>query len=384
VPNETVAMTKRVLLAGGGHAHLGVLAAFERDPPTGCEVTLLSPLPRQIYSGMLPGWVAGHYTLDECVIPLPSLATRAGVRFCLGHVARIDLDARIAFTEGAEEIGFDLISIDTGPVIDTVAIAGLAEHAIALRPFESLIGQWERLLVHLTDTPDVHTLTVIGGGAGGVELALAASFRAASARLPLRVQIVTGRSGAVPTLPGSVQRRLERILHASDIRLIVDDAVEIGRHTVLLADGGELTSDATIVATGAAAAEWPRASGLACDAAGFIAVNGYLQSISHPFVFAAGDCATMLAHPRPRSGVYAVRAGPPLARNLRRALAGRGLAQYRPQQRALYLLSAGGRYAIATWGSLCTEGAWVWRWKNSIDRRFVASLHRDDLSGKTA
>ena len=105
VPNETVAMTKRVLLAGGGHAHLGVLAAFERDPPPGCEVTLLSPFPRQIYSGMLPGWVAGHYTLDECVIPLPSLATRAGVRFCLGHVARIDLEARIAFTEGAEESG---------------------------------------------------------------------------------------------------------------------------------------------------------------------------------------------------------------------------------------------------------------------------------------
>ena len=253
-----------------------------------------------------------------------------------------------------------------------------------MRPFESLIGQWERLLAHLADTPDVHTLTVIGGGAGGVELALAASFRAASARLPLRVQVVTGRRGVVPTLPGSVQRRLERLLHASDIRLIVDDAVEIGRHTVLLADGGELTSDATIVATGAAAAEWPRASGLACDDAGFIAVNECLQSISHPFVFAAGDCATMLAHPRPRSGVYAVRAGPPLARNLRRALAGRGLAQYAPQQRALYLLSAGARYAIATWGSLCTEGAWVWRWKNSIDRRFVASLNRDDLSGKTA
>lgn len=367
-------MKKRLLLAGGGHAHLGVLAAFARAPLVESEVTLLSPFPRQLYSGMLPGWIAGHYELDECEIPLPSLAARAGVRFCLGHLARIDLDARIAFTESAEEIAFDLISIDTGPVIDRAAIAGLADHAIALRPLESLIGQWERLLAHLADTSDIHTLTVIGGGAGGVELALAFAFRSTSARLPLRVTLVAGRTGLAPTLPPSVQRRLERLLHASDVRLIVDDAVEIGRHTVMLAEGGELTSDATIVATGAAAAEWPGASGLACDTGGFIAVNEYLQSISHPFVFAAGDCATMLEHPRPRSGVYAVHAGPPLARNLRRAVNGRPLVQYTPQRRALYLLSAGARYAVATWGSLCTEGAWVWRWKDRIDRRFVAGL----------
>lgn len=367
-------MMQRILLAGGGHAHLGVLAAFVRDPLPQSEVTLLSPFPRQVYSGMLPGWIAGHYTLDECVIPLPSLAARAGARFCLGHLARIDLDARVAYTEGAEAIAFDLISIDTGPVIDTGAIAGLAAHAIALRPIESLIGQWERLLAHLADSTDVHTLTVIGGGAGGVELALAAAFRAASGRLPLRVQLVAGRGGVVPALPRTVRRRLERLLHASDVRLIVDDAVEISRHTVLLADGGELNSDATIVATGAAAAEWPRSSGLACDDAGFITVNGYLQSTSHRFVFAAGDCATLLQHPRPRSGVYAVRAGPPLARNLRRAAAGRDLAQYTPQKRALYLLSAGARHAVATWSSLSAEGAWVWRCKNRIDRRFVTSL----------
>jgi len=323
---------------------------------------------------MLPGWIAGHYALDECVIPLASLAARAGARLQLAHLARIDLEARVAYTESAEAIAFDVISIDTGPVTDPTAIAGTADHAIALRPIESLSGQWERLLMHLAEATDVHTLTVIGGGAGGVELALAFAFRSVSARLPVRVQLVAGRAGIAASLPECSQRRLMRLLHAHDVRVIVDEAVEIGRHTVLLADGGELTSDATIVATGAAAAEWPRASGLACDAAGFIAVNDFLQSTSHPFVFAAGDCATMLQNPRPKSGVYAVRAGPALARNLARAIAERRLARYEPQQRALYLLAAGGRYAVATWGSLCAEGAWVWRWKNRIDKRFVAGL----------
>lgn len=369
--NEGAGLKRRLLLAGGGHAHLGVLEALAREPVADTEITLVSPFPRQVYSGMLPGWIAGHYRLDECVIALAPLAARAGVAFRLAHVARLDLDARVAYTEAAEPIPFDLLSIDTGPVSDRAAIAGLADHAIPLRPIESLIGQWERLLAHLADTHEPSTLSVIGGGAGGLELALAFAFRA-QAGLQLRVQLVAGRAGLVPGFPEAARARLLRLVHAQGVRLIVDDAVEITRHTILLADGGELTTQATIAAIGAAAAEWPRASGLATDAAGFIATNEYLQSTSHAFVFAAGDCATMVEHPRPKSGVFAVRAGPPLARNLRRALAEQRLRAYLPQRRALYLMSAGGRYAVASWGALCAEGGWAWRWKDSIDRRFIA------------
>jgi selenide,water dikinase len=363
---------KRLLLAGGGHAHVAVLDSLARRPLAGVEVTLVTPFPRQVYSGMLPGWIAGHYTLDECVIALEPLARRAGGRLVLAHVARLDLDHRIAYTEAAEPIPFDILSLDTGPVIDRNAIPGLAQHAVALRPIESLIVEWQRLLAHFAEAPGPQTLTVIGGGAGGVELALAIAYRAQTAPLALRVQLVTGRPGLVPSFSDAVRARLRRAIDARGVRLIEDDAVEIGRHTVLLAAGGELVSDATVVATGAAAAPWLAASGLATDAAGFVAVNGVLQSISHPFVFAAGDCATMIEAPRPKSGVYAVRAGPPLARNLRRALAGRPLARYTPQKRALYLLSTGAKYAVASWGPFSAEGAWVWRWKDRIDRRFIA------------
>jgi selenide,water dikinase len=365
-------MKTRLLLAGGGHAHLGVLTAFARAPVPDLEITLVSPFARQVYSGMVPGWIAGHYALEDCVIPLAPVAARAGALFRQAHVARLDLAARVAFTESAEAIGFDLLSIDTGPSAATNAIAGAAEHAIALRPLESLISQWQRLLAHLADATDINTLTVIGGGAGGLELALAFAFRAASARLPLRVQLVAGRPGVAPALPPSARSRLERLLQQRNVRVIVDDAVEIGRHTVMLADGGELTSDATVVATGAAAAQWPAAAGLACDDAGFIAVNEYLQSSSHPPVFAAGDCATMIGAPRPKSGVYAVRAGPPLARNLRLAATNRALVRYAPQRHALYLLSAGERHAVATWSRFSLEGSWIWHWKDHIDRRFIA------------
>jgi selenide,water dikinase len=141
---------------------------------------------------------------------------------------------------------------------------------------------------------------------------------------------------------------------------------------VQLAGGAERPSDTTLLVTGAAAAAWPGASGLAVDERGFIAINEHLQSVSHPEVFAAGDCASMRAHPRPRSGVYAVRAGPVLADNLLRALAGQPLRGYVPQRRALYLLATGPRHAVASWGPLTLAGNWVWRWKDRIDRRFIA------------
>ncbi len=372
---------KRLLLVGGGHAHLGVLKAFSERPPADTEVTLVTPHPRQIYSGMLPGWIAGHYTVDQIGIPLAPVAQRAGATLVTGHVTGLDLQARRAHVMDLRqdaalfELPFDVVSIDTGPVLDTTAIAGSQEHAIALRPLEQFMLLWPRvhiqMMANAIEGGETATLSVIGGGAGGVEIALAIAWRAHIAQVPLRVQLVAGQAGALPSAPPHVRSRVLRALPARGVRVIDDDAVAVERGLVVLAQGGEVVSEATLLVTGAAAAEWPRAAGLAVDGRGFIGINTCLQSLSHPFVFAAGDCASMIDHPRAKSGVYAVRAGAPLAENLRRALAGTALKPWTPQRRALYLFATGPRHAIASWGPLSTEGAWVWRWKDRIDRRFV-------------
>jgi selenide,water dikinase len=175
----------------------------------------------------------------------------------------------------------------------------------------------------------------------------------------------------LPAAVPALRRRLQALLPRCGVRAIEDDAVRLERGTVQLAGGGQLVSDVTLVMSGAAAA-WARLSGLGVDGRGYIGTNALLQSVSHPFVFAAGHCASMLDHPRPRLAAFAVRAGPPLAENLRRALAGRPLRPYAPPQHVFEALATGPRHAVGSWGSLAFEGAWVWRWKDRRDRAYVA------------
>lgn len=356
---------KRLVLLGAGHAHVHVLSRIGQAPPAGVDVTLISPFPRQVYSGMLPGWISGHYSLEQCVIPLPPLAARAGVRLCQTAASGLDLAARQVLCEDGRRVEWDVLSIDTGPVADVAGLPGAAQHALALRPIESFIAAWPQIAWRCAQGPT--RIVFVGAGAAGIELALAMQYRLREAAP--RFTLVS----AANTLPGRAGPRLMRLLALRGIELHQGLRVErIDAQAVHFADGSSLGADLIIVATGAAAAPWPRAAGLACDAAGFIQTNACLQSISHPDVFAAGDCAGMVDFPRPKSGVYAVRAGPPLAENLRLRLLGEPLVPYAPQSKSLYLVSAGDRCAVGSWGPFSWQGAWTWRWKDRIDREFMA------------
>ena len=364
---------KKLVLLGGGHAHVHVLKTLIEQPLPDTAVTLITPYARQVYSGMLPGWIAGHYDIEDCVIPLAPLAAAAGVRLVQSAATGIALDARHVDCDNGERICFDLLSIDSGSVASVAAIAGAREHATAVRPIEHFID----VITALKSRMSVHRgmpicITVVGAGAGGVEVALALQFAGRRADRDEPACVVTLVSAA-DTLPGSVGPRIVRSLRAAGVTLLSGVAATgIDPDVVKVTSGRTLTSEVTIVALGAAAAPWPAKSGLTCDAQGYIVTNAYLQSVSHPNVFAVGDCAAMRDFKRPKSGVYAVRAGPPLAENLRRALNAEPLALYAPRARSLYLISIGRQHAIGSWGPLSWEGAWVWRWKDRIDRAFVA------------
>jgi len=363
---------RQLLLLGGGHAHVQVLDALARAPLAGVQAMLVTPHARQMYSGMVPGLLAGHYAADECVIPLVPLAAAAGVTLRLARAVALDARARQVTLDDGQQLGYELLSIDTGPQIDLDALRGAREHGLPVRPIETFVQRLDAL-----GTGDAAAaLVVVGGGAAGVELAMALAFRQRSTgQAGARVALVAGPE-PLADLGAAVQRRAWRALAAQGVALHLQSAAAVAADQVLLADGTRLPCGAALLALGAAAPRWLTGSGLALDAHGFIATGPTLQSVSHAEVFAAGDVATRSDAPHPKSGVHAVRAGAPLAANLRQALQGRPLQTYRPQARTLYLLSCGERRAIASWGGWSAEGAWVWRWKDRIDRAFIARYRR--------
>ena len=360
-------MTRRLILLGGGHTHLHVLRALAHQPLPSTRAVLVTPTGRQFYSGMLPGLVAGHYTAQACAVPLAPLAAAAGLPLIEASAVRIDSAARRVWLSNGQSEDYDLLSIDTGAVIHADAIPGAAQHALFVRPIEAFVATVASCFARPAQR--AQQAVVIGGGAAGVELAMAWAHRLRGGG---QVTLLTGGPVPMAGYPPAVLRRVARALDVRGVRVLRQACVAITAEQVQLADGSRLACDAALLATGVSAPRWLAGSGLALDPQGFISTVATLQSVSHAEVFAVGDVASRSDVQHPKSGVYAVRAGPPLALNLRRWVEGRPLVPHRPQQRTLNLVSCGNQHAIAAWGRWSTEGGWVWRWKDRIDRGFVA------------
>ena len=363
---------KRLILVGGGHTHVEVLRRFGLQPLADVELLLISPDRFTPYSGMLPGLVAGHYSFEESHLDLEVVTRFARARFLRDLAVGLDLEAKLLRCESGVSVPYDLVSIDIG----AAPTRHLQHHSsgigIPIKPVDRYLQEWDRVLQLARQRP--LDLVVVGGGAGGVEITLAMQHRLSrlTPRPSARFSVVTMTDTIMPDHCTGVRRRLERVLARRGVAVHVRSRVVGQEGDGLLLDSGDrLQADCIFSALGAQPSDWLAQAGLKTDAAGFVLVSETLQSLSQPEVFAVGDIATMAAHPRPKSGVYAVRQGPPLADNLRRALTGQVLEPYLPQSIALNLISTGDKYAVASWGALAWEGAWVWRWKDHIDRHFM-------------
>jgi selenide, water dikinase len=384
-----VPIVKDLVLVGGGHSHIAVLKNFGMRPMPGVRVTLVTRDVQTPYSGMLPGFIAGHYSYDACHIDLVPLAAFAGARLYHAEAIGIDLKLKCVLFADRPPLPYDILSLDIGSRPKQADVSGSAEHATPVKPIDGFAARWERIVARVTSDPRPLRVGVIGGGAGGVELTLAMQYRlrrllTEHGQNPDRLRFVLLTAGdLLPTHNRKVARIFKRVLKERDVELYLDsDVVAVESGSVRCAGSTTILLDEIIWVTQAGAAPWLGDSGLACDPDGFVYVRDTLQSVADPDVFAVGDVAAVENHPRPKAGVFAVRQGKPLVRNLRLALTGQRPKPFVPQTKFLSLISTGDRYAVASRGRWAAEGHWLWTLKDSIDRRFVRKY--SDLPVMTA
>ncbi|WP_088890770.1 selenide, water dikinase SelD [Leptolyngbya ohadii] len=414
---------KDLILIGGGHSHAIVLKQLGMNPIPGVRLTLITDVSHTPYSGMLPGYIAGAYTFDECHIDLRPLCEFAQGQMIVDRAIGLDLkENRVLFAD-RPPIAFDVVSIDIGSTPAAVTIPGAAEYAIPVKPISQFLQRWDRVVDRITKQSDSPIrIAVVGGGAGGVELTLGLQARLRQIQKDrgqqesgqqIELHLFHKGDRLIPERHPHLGRQIEQIMRQRGIHLHLNETVckisapgtqsppeiqsppELGdlggikdlrdvKH-IHCESGLTLPIDEIFWVTQASAAPWLAESGLQTDDRGFLLVDNMLRSISHPQVFAAGDVASMVNYPRPKAGVFAVRQGKPLADNLRRVLQGEDPQPFKPQKEFLILVGTGDfpesnfsegkqsqRSAIASRGNLSFGPHPIfWKWKDSIDRKFM-------------
>ena len=377
---------KKLVLIGGGHSHAIALKQWGINPLSEVELTLITNVVKTPYSGMLPGYIAGFYSFDQCHIDLPSLAKYSQAKIYIDQAIGLDLEKNLVICKNNAPIFFDIVSIDIGSTPTTLSIPGATKHTIPVKPISNFLQYWHQLIDEIQQNPQQKIrLAIVGGGAGGVELAfnihshLTQIYQQANQPLnQLELHLIHSGERLLSERHPSLSQKVETLLKNRNIHVHFNETVAQIDETqnsikrISCTSGLTLECDRIFWVTQASASPWLKQTGLTTDERGFILVNNNLQSISHPQVFAAGDIATMVNYPRPKAGVFAVRQGQPLLENLKRSLQEKPLKPFIPQKEFLILIGTGDQKAIASKGWLnIGPNSLLWRWKDYIDQKFM-------------
>jgi selenide,water dikinase len=369
---ERARISADLVLVGGGHAHVQVLRRLAMAPLPDVRLTLVLDRPEAVYSGMVPGFVAGEYRAHELEIDLVPLARRAGARLVLAPAIGIDAAARHVELESRPPLRYDVASLDVGSSLRGLELPGVREHALATRPIRGFVDRVEARLEACAARTRAPKIAVVGGGAAGIELAFTLEARLRRVNRRAAVTLFEAAPQPLSSLPAASRRRLLREAASRGIALRGGARVTRVDAEGLWLEQGREAADLVVWATGAAPWPWLAGAALPLDAAGYLRVEPTLQVVGHDDLFAVGDCAGLDGAPWvPKAGVYAVREGPVLEANLRARLAGGRLRAYRPQRDFLALLNLGDGLALGSKWRLAMCGRSVWRLKDRIDRGFV-------------
>lgn len=365
---DLVRPQRDLILVGGGHTHALVIRQLGMQGwPADVRITLVSESIESPYSGMLPGLVAGHYSHAQTHVDLARLCEWAGVRFVQDRAVGLDPQQKRLYLAQRPALSYEAISLNTGACSRLHQVPGAAEHAVPVKPVASFWQRWS----DCRGQRQRGRVVVVGGGAGGVELVLAM----AQSRPRLDLMLLAGDAGVLPGYQPRLRQKVLAALQAQGVELgPMQRVMAVEASGLRLADGESVSARTVFWCTGSAAPEWLKKTGLPLDKAGFVRVDSQLEVLGHAAHFACGDSASLPGPGVAKAGVYAVRQAPILAQNLQawmRCPQAPKYKPYRPQRRYLTLVSLGRTEAVAQRGILAASGAWVWRWKDRIDRQFM-------------
>ncbi|WP_270179145.1 FAD-dependent oxidoreductase [Alkalihalobacillus sp. CinArs1] len=355
-------MKKKLLLIGGGHAHLYVIKKLQEEA-IDAEVSVISPSEHQYYSGMFSGFMEGLYEFEKIRIHIPTLAKKANVTFIKGAALSIDAEAKVVLTEKGDIVPYDVLSIDIGSYTGGIDVPGVRQHALRIKPTYRI----EEVVSKLWDADEP---VVVGGGAAGIEMALSLHAKRRSEDAP--VTLVTQST----LLAGETEKatsKIQEIAKEKGLRVYEHEKVSnVTSSHVITAGGKQIAYDELLWLTGPKAPGIFQTSKLPVDPQGYLLVEDTLQVREYPAIFAAGDCASIKGFPKlPKSGVIAVRQSKVLWDNIKSFIKGEDGTRFQPKQSYLSILSTGNREGLLLYSNLSFHHHLSWKLKNKIDRKFV-------------
>ena len=365
-----------IVLLGIGHTNAHVLRMWKMKPIPDVRLTCVSNYSLATYSGMLPGALAGQYATSRMEIDLVRLCASANAHLIVDQVIGVDTTEHRLLFESRPPLAFDLLSVGIGSVPTRKGVEALDDTVLAIKPMQTFLERFSSRVAEVADQRDGQPIriTIVGGGAGGVEIAFCVPNRIRSilGNAISEITLVTANESLISGTRGKTSALARRELQRRGVRLELGHRVtKIVDGVVTLSNGDTLETDIALWATSAIAPPLLANVGLPKDDRGFLLTRPTLQSVRDDSIFAVGDSGTIEGSQNPKAGVYAVRQGRVLWENLQRSLSGQSLEQYEPQRDFLKLFNTGDGKAIGEYKRLTFHSRWAWKLKDGIDGKFM-------------
>jgi len=360
-------MKKHLIFAGAGHSHIHSIVNLDKFANAGIRITVVNRSEYHYYSGMGPGILSGFYNIDEVRFNIKEITENSGCRFIKGEVKMILPEENKIILSDNSELIYDLISFNTGSEVKPLKSSGDVKNLFTVKPVENIFLIRDRI----NGSSIKKNIVVIGGGAAGVEVASNICDLVYSSNRDAEISIITNEH-LLSGYTRSFYHKSLRSLQIKGIKIYENKNVEmIDPQNILLSSGEILKYDIAVNASGIYPSRLFIDSKMKTGDDGGLIVNKYLQSMEYPGIFGGGDCITFAPEKLNKVGVYAVREGTTLFRNLQAYAAGFELEEFKPQKEYLTILNTGFKKGLMFWKGLSFYGHPAFYFKYYLDSRFM-------------